>query len=117
MKCYNHADVDAVGTCKTCYKGICHSCLTDVGNGIACTATCVEEVKEINSLIERNKNIYKKASKTNTNRGYLYTGIGLIFILINYQLKMDDAFLFVIGITMVVLGLYSLYSGYTQKNK
>ena len=117
MKCYNHNDIDAVGTCKACSKGVCKSCLTDVGNGIACTDTCIDEVKEVNSLVERNKTVFQKASKTNMTRGYIYTGIGLVFLILNWQMQTDDKFLFVIGLMLFLLGGYSIYTGYAQKNK
>jgi hypothetical protein len=54
MKCYYHRDVDAIGLCKSCSKGICPPCATDVGGGLACTASCIEEVKNINALIRSN---------------------------------------------------------------
>jgi hypothetical protein len=56
MKCYNHQNVDAVGVCKNCRKGICHDCLTDVGNGIACTDSCITEVTDINRKLMRQRN-------------------------------------------------------------
>jgi hypothetical protein len=54
MKCYYHRDIDAIGLCKSCSKGICPPCATDVGGGLACTASCIEEVKNINALIRSN---------------------------------------------------------------
>lgn len=117
MKCYNHPEVDAVGICKTCNKGICHSCLTDVGNGIACTATCVDEVKEVNSFIERNKNIYKKASKTNSKYGYFLSALGLLALLFNKQSEANDTYIFVFGIMTITVGIFSFFISYTQKNK
>lgn len=32
MRCYYHHDVDAVGICKACSKGICPECSADVDN-------------------------------------------------------------------------------------
>ncbi len=117
MKCYNHADVDAVGTCKTCCKGICHDCLTDVGNGIACTASCVEEVREVNGLVERSKTIYKKASKTNSKWGYFLSALGLLALLFNRQSEANDTSIFVFGFMTIIVGIFSFFISYTQKNK
>ena len=36
MRCFNHPESDAVGTCKACHKGLCHLCVTDLGHGLAC---------------------------------------------------------------------------------
>ncbi|MBP7275989.1 MAG: hypothetical protein KBA51_07280, partial [Kiritimatiellae bacterium] len=35
MKCFNHEDRDAVGTCKSCGKGVCRECAVDMGKGLA----------------------------------------------------------------------------------
>ena len=82
MKCYNHHDQDAVGTCKQCYKGLCPSCAVDVGGGIACQATCVEAVTQINSLIKANA----AASAMNVKKGVSYimpmflVALGILFM-------------------------------------
>jgi hypothetical protein len=62
MKCFNHPDVEAVGICKSCNKGICKECLTEVENGIACKGKCEDEVKELNSLLKRNKVMFEKSN-------------------------------------------------------
>lgn len=114
MKCYNYNEVDVLGTCKACSKGICKQCLTDVGNGIACTATCIEEVEQINQLVEKNKTIYKRTAKANIRRGIFYSITGFAFIFINLQTRTDDNFLFFVGTLLIFLGFYSAYTGYTQ---
>jgi hypothetical protein len=59
MKCYIHKTTDALGTCKSCSKGVCEECAFDTGNGLACKNSCVEEVRAVNEVIERNKQIYR----------------------------------------------------------
>lgn len=36
MKCYNHPQIDAVGTCSQCGKGGCRDCIEDVGGAMLC---------------------------------------------------------------------------------
>lgn len=72
MKCFNHPDIDAIGICKNCNKGLCKEYLTEIENGIACTSTCIEEVTQINSLINRNKRAYNTASGTHMRNAYIY---------------------------------------------
>ena len=84
MKCFNHPLVEAVGICKNCSKGICHACLTEVKNGIACTSTCVEEVKLINTLIERNSKSYKNAAGAYYKNAIIYGGLGGVFLLVAF---------------------------------
>jgi hypothetical protein len=61
MKCYNHNDVDAVGICKHCQKGLCKECIEEVDRSLACKASCVEEVETLNYIVKRGKNITKYA--------------------------------------------------------
>lgn len=47
MKCFNHPEVDAVGVCKYCYKGLCKECTRVVESGIYCSEKCANEVAAI----------------------------------------------------------------------
>jgi hypothetical protein len=68
MKCYYHRDVDAVGICKSCSRGICGECAAEVGDSLACMVKCVESVAELDRLVARSK-----ASFSNARRTYLIT--------------------------------------------
>lgn len=116
MKCYNHNDIDALGTCKACNKGVCKDCLTDVGNGIACSKACVEEVRGVNELIAKNKDTYKNISKKYINAGFFYAGLGLLFIILNIYFNNNNQFFFMLSFFIMALGLYNIFTGYS-KNK
>jgi hypothetical protein len=51
MKCFRHHEIDALGICKNCSKGLCSDCLADLKDGIACKDTCTARVEAINALI------------------------------------------------------------------
>jgi len=55
MKCFNHHNIDAIGLCKACNKGLCPECAVEVSNSIACKSTCQEEVKTIDKLVKKTK--------------------------------------------------------------
>lgn len=80
MNCYNHRTVAAIGVCKNCNKGLCPDCITDVENGIACTTTCVEEVKTLNALINKNKNATDRVSSSYNRSAFIYFAVGILFI-------------------------------------
>jgi len=50
MKCFKHSGVDAVGTCKYCQKGVCHQCVIEEANGIACSITCAGELNKLEQV-------------------------------------------------------------------
>jgi hypothetical protein len=52
MKCFYHADRDAVGVCKSCQRALCHECAADVGKGIACTGRCEEDARQLIQLTD-----------------------------------------------------------------
>ncbi len=110
MKCYNHPDVDAIGICKNCNKGLCKDCLTELENGIACTATCIEEVKQINSLINRNKQSYNSAAGMHMRNALIYGGMGLVFIFFGLNTEGLTGFLSIIGLFFLVGAGFSYFN-------
>lgn len=45
MKCFNHSDSDAVGTCARCGKAVCRLCVMDLDDALLCLR-CVEAEEE-----------------------------------------------------------------------
>lgn len=58
MNCFTHTENSAIGICKACNKAVCRECFLDTGNGLACSPDCEKEVREINSILARSKQIY-----------------------------------------------------------
>lgn len=54
MRCFYHQGTDAVGTCKSCGKGLCVECAVDLGKGLACRGRCEESARAIIQLVDRN---------------------------------------------------------------
>jgi hypothetical protein len=54
MRCFYHHDKDAVGSCKSCGKGLCAECAADLGKGLACRGRCEADVQALISVIDRN---------------------------------------------------------------
>jgi hypothetical protein len=53
MRCFHHRDVEAVGLCKACYRGICGGCASEVEGGLACHGH-VDQVVGMSRLITAN---------------------------------------------------------------
>ena len=117
MKCFNHPQNDAVGICKNCNKGLCKDCLTEVKNGIACTTTCVDEVKQLNSLIDRNKKSYTTASGAYMRNAYIFGGMGLVFIIFGLQFERLIGFLSIMGILFIVGAGFSIINAKKYKKE
>jgi hypothetical protein len=75
MRCFYHRDVDAVGTCKNCARGLCPACAAEVPEGLACRQRCEEAVVMLSALIARNRRLSPRASGQ-------YLGLGVFLVLI-----------------------------------
>lgn len=54
MRCFNHHDLRAVGTCKQCGKGLCPDCVVDLGHGLACRGEHELAVAGVDRLVKTN---------------------------------------------------------------
>lgn len=111
MKCYVHKNKDAVGTCKACSKGVCEECSLDVGNGLACKHTCVDEVKAMNELIARSKQLYAIGT-----RGKVFSSGVIMYFLFaalfggwglysSFATAQPDVFPILMGLGMLAIGI------------
>ena len=82
MKCYYHQENDAVGTCKSCSKGLCRECAIDVGKGLACEG-CKQDVMDLITTINRNVKIgsnYKNIRKNGMVQFAFVALLGGVFL-------------------------------------
>jgi len=117
MKCYYHPEQEAVGICKSCNKGICRECATDVTNGLACKGICEDEVKALNEITALSKKAFQKTG-TAYSRGaliFLFLGVFLAtFGIIEPRLRV---FMISIGAIMILGAVLYYLSGKSISNK
>ncbi|MDX1444489.1 MAG: hypothetical protein R3270_12060, partial [Gammaproteobacteria bacterium] len=87
MNCYQHSHTPALGLCKHCQKAVCAECAIDTnGAGLACSAACENEVRDMQAIFDKSKIIYRigrKPSALNSNVltylmvGSLFAGYGI----------------------------------------
>ena len=86
MKCFNHADRDAVGVCKSCYRALCHECLVASPQGVVCkdencgrvAKLCDRAVAGNIALLSTFKNERKQLGVINVIMGVMLIVIGLV---------------------------------------
>src|SRR5947209_6992190 len=79
MRCYNHQDVDAVGTCKSCGRALCPSCAAEVEKAVACRDRCETDVATLQS-INRNALQYARTTKQSRYLGaVMLVAVGAVF--------------------------------------
>ena len=115
MKCYTHSQLDAIGMCKSCCKGLCLECSQDVGNGLACKNTCLEEVEAVNEIIARNKQLYSIGQKAPLipSGAVIYIMFMLMFCgwstYLYFSRNVFEPFSMFMGIGMGLIAVYVIY--------
>ena len=94
MRCFNHPDRDAIGSCKACAKGLCSECAIDLGHGLSCHGEHEKTVESYRVMLERNTKMLDAAP-----------GNALI----------GPAFLFLLGLVLVGYGFSSRAGIYSSQ--
>ena len=53
MECFYHDGRPAVGTCRSCLKGVCRACVADLGKGLACAGRCELAARDVIAMIDQ----------------------------------------------------------------
>ena len=64
MRCFQHGDVEAVGICRSCQKGLCRDCAVDLGQGLACQNSCEMAVRDLIVMVDYSRKAYRTGSRT-----------------------------------------------------
>ncbi len=114
MRCFYHRDLDAVGTCKSCQRGLCHECAVDLDKGLACRGHCEEDVQNLIRLIQNNLRLSPVSSsliRAGRRGGMLAAGfsltMGIMFVV--WGLYNSRLFFFIaMGALFIVYGLLQM---------
>jgi hypothetical protein len=100
MNCFYHPTLVAVGSCKSCGKGLCPTCTVDLGKGLACKGRCEEDVKGLIhmsnysvAMVDSRKGNMRGGSLTG---GVFYMAMGLIFLI--PSVYVHDGVMLVLGL-------------------
>jgi hypothetical protein len=123
MKCFYHRAVDAVGTCKSCNKGVCGDCAADVGRGLACAGQCEDDVRRLNHLVERNmrmapvnEQIVGRHPRTVLVAATFAVAAGIIFMFVGFALRgAGHVGIVSIGVLVFLFGVWQLVLGWRLK--
>ena len=118
MKCFNHEERDAIGTCKSCGKGICRECAVDMVKGLACRDRCEKAVSDLIALIDQNihfspvgKSVMGNVRQnTYVQASFLLTA-GVVFFLTGLATDRLAELPGLLGIVFLLYGSYVLWRG------
>ena len=117
MKCFYDSAADAIGSCKSCGRGLSQAYLTEFPKGLACKGRCEKDVETLIALIERNVAMSStavsltKGSASNFYAGFvLYVIMGAGFLWMGSRMDAVTP-IFYIGLAFLGFAIYTLIRG------
>ena len=111
MQCFVHRDVEAVGTCRACSKGICYSCTVDMRHSISCKGDCEAKSIALNSMISQNIKTLRTQTRNRFIAPVFFVAMGIAFMFFagdgTFKLNMGT----VMGSLFVVFGIVLAIAG------
>ena len=118
MKSFYDPTQDAVGSCKSCGRGLSHEHLTEMDKGLACKGRCESDVHSLTGLIDRNisssaatNQILKRSSSAGYGSGVFLTLMGIVFGVTGLREPHLD-FTFYLGAGFISYGIWNLVRAY-----
>ena len=113
MRCFYHPEREAVGTCKSCGKGLCPECAADLQKGLACRGRCEPDVRAVIELVERNiklgpasEKLIRAGKGSHLANALFYLVCGSVFFGYGAWGDRRMGFLMIIGGCLLVLGVF-----------
>lgn len=114
MKCFNHIHLDAVGICKSCFKGICPECVIEVEGNVSCKGRCEEKIKidqelfeKSRLLIQRNPQTYQRTAEAYYKNALIYFLFGFVFLGLGiFTFNLESKILSYFGISVAVIMIF-----------
>ncbi len=128
MKCFYHRDLDAVGVCKACGKGLCGACAEDVGGALACRETCQEEARILRQTLARSARLQAASEQAlgarpqahlSTGALRVLVGVGFIILAEGPGRAFGDVFRIgtaTVGVLVALLGTWHIVHGWRQRH-
>ena len=104
MKCHNHSEIEAVGICKHCQKGLCLNCATDLEFGLACKDKHEQDVIFLHALIEKNKRAYESMPRASLFTPIFFLLMGSLFTFFGFTNGIE-MFLILMGAGFIIFGV------------
>ncbi len=115
MRCFYHEEKKAVGTCKSCGKGLCRECAVDLTKGLACRGRCEADAQAVIELIARNIQISGASTRliqqnrgVRSGSGIFHIGMGVLFSVWGFT---DERLrlIIIMGVGLIAYGVYLLF--------
>jgi hypothetical protein len=91
VKCYDHPEVEAVGVCAHCGRGLCAESAVEIGKRTACKGRCEGEVAAMNAAFTRQQRQGSQANLRST--AFMFLVFSLIFLFFPmFDTRLEESF-------------------------
>ncbi|MGQ0721769.1 MAG: hypothetical protein ACT4PE_09385 [Candidatus Eiseniibacteriota bacterium] len=82
MECFYHAGAPAVGSCRSCLKGLCRSCAVELEGGLACPDRCEEQVRAIVAALQQSARYQSVSTGLLRSARGLWSGLTVVALFV-----------------------------------
>ena len=79
MRCFRHPELDAVGICRHCQRGLCTDCAAQVNAVLACRDLHEQEVAKLTRMVATEIVQAERVQSGYVRNGIFYGLVGVIF--------------------------------------
>ena len=117
MRCYQHKTEEAIGICKSCGKGICSVCCTDLNFAVVCSKKCEEAATVSHKITANAVTVYATQKKNRYLLPAYFMVIGIIMLVYGLITSISFNFLVSIGIVLIIFAvlLFMVQMRYAKK--
>ncbi|MCB0310068.1 MAG: hypothetical protein KDD42_02455 [Bdellovibrionales bacterium] len=122
MKCITHQNVDSVGCCRWCGRGLCAECCVELPEGLACRDRCESDVKALGEYMRLaiSKGGVLGSFRTGALMYLVFTvffaGLGVLFGLAAIGAKDFDPISLIQAVIFLGLGCFFLLAWRRNRN-
>lgn len=78
MECFYHEGSSAVGSCRSCLKGLCRACAAELEGGLACRGRCEAMVEAVVATIQQSARFQNVSGGLLRSARGLWTGLAIV---------------------------------------
>ncbi len=109
MRCFYHSQIEAIGSCQACAKGLCRECAHSVDSGVVCKGYCEDKVLRFQNLAQSHAKSLAGSGRTVWVSSASTAAAGIFLILIGIRFPGPLFLVPLLGIACVLMGLSCLY--------
>jgi hypothetical protein len=78
MECFAHEGRPAVGSCRSCFRGVCRACAVDLGRGLACAGRCEADARALIASLDQSLRIQGLSGRMVHGARALWSGLSWV---------------------------------------